>query len=73
MIDLNQTNYTEILNFFFKKLGYGYHCVLCNRRAKIIQAIRGTTARDWVSWECPNCKKRWNYEFKNKEIRKLLK
>ena len=73
MISLDQSNYTKILNFFLKKLGYGYRCVSCNKRAKIIQAIRGTTARDWVSWECPNCKKCWSHEFKNKEIRKLLK
>ncbi len=72
MIELNQSNYTKVLEFFLNVMGYGYKCTVCKRRAKIIQVVCGPPARDWVSWECPKCIKRWNYEFKKKEIRKLL-
>jgi len=72
MIELNQTNYTKILNFFLHTLGYCYKCSTCDRRAKIISVKASKFGFDYVSWECPKCKKHWSMEFKEKQIRKLL-
>lgn len=73
MIMLDQTNYTKVLNYFLKKLGYGYNCRKCKRRGKITQIHCNLFSRDFVSWQCPKCKGRWNFELKNKAIRRLIK
>jgi len=56
MIELNQTNYTKILNFFLHTLGYCYKCSICDRRAKTISVKASEFGFDYVSWECPNVK-----------------
>ena len=70
MIELNQSNYTKILNYFLDNMGYGYRCVKCDRRAKIISS--SISGFDYVDWECPKCKKHWGHEFHKKEIQRLL-
>ena len=72
MIELHQFNYTKVLEFFLNVMGYGYRCVKCDRRAKIISVHADTHCFDYVNWECPSCKNHWNHEFHKKEIRKLL-
>jgi len=72
MIELDQSNYTKILNYFLNVMGYGYRCAKCDRRAKIISVAVDQFAFNYVNWECPKCMKHWGHEFHKKEIWKLL-
>jgi len=70
---LENNEYKKIMEYFKIILGYGYHCVKCNKIAKIIQVCCSEYGNDFVTWRCSTCKKIWSHEFKDNSIRTLLK